>query len=34
MSATRFYVYYLILGPDLVRVDAIWSALRGQGPAL
>jgi hypothetical protein len=34
MPATRYYVYYLILGPDHVRVDAIWSALRGKGPAL
>jgi len=34
MPATRYYIYYRILGPDHVRVDAIWSAVRGKGPAL
>jgi hypothetical protein len=34
MPATRYYVYYRILAPDHVRVDAIWSAVRGKGPAL
>ena len=33
MPATRYYVYYLILAGQ-VRVDAIWSAVRGKGPAL
>lgn len=34
MPVTRYHVYYRVAGPDLVRVVAIWSSIRGRGPAL
>jgi plasmid stabilization system protein ParE len=34
MPETRYHVYYRVAGPDCVRVVAIWSAVRGRGPAL
>lgn len=34
MPETRYHVYYRLSGPDLVRVVAIWSAVRGRGPQL
>jgi len=34
MAETRYHVYYRVVGPDLVRVLAIWSAVRGRGPRL
>jgi plasmid stabilization system protein ParE len=34
MPATRFHVYYRLAEPKLIRVVAIWSAIRGRGPRL
>jgi len=34
MAETRYHVYYRVVGPDLVRVLAIWSAVRGRAPRL
>ncbi len=34
MPETRHHVYYRVTGIDRVRVVAIWSAVRGRGPAL
>lgn len=34
MPETRYHVYYRVAGPDLVRVVAIWSSVRGRGPEL
>jgi plasmid stabilization system protein ParE len=32
MAETPYHVYYRVAGPELVRVLAIWSAVRGRGP--
>lgn len=34
MPRTRYHVYYRVFAPDLARVAAIWSAMRGKAPAL
>ncbi len=34
MPLTRCHVYYRMAAPDLVRVVAIWSSVRGRGPNL
>jgi plasmid stabilization system protein ParE len=34
MQVTRFHVYYRPASPELVRVVAIWSAIRGRGPRM
>lgn len=34
MAEARYHVYYRVVGPDEVRVLAIWSAVRGRGPRL
>jgi plasmid stabilization system protein ParE len=34
MAETRCHVYYRVVGPDEVRILAIWSAVRGRGPRL
>jgi plasmid stabilization system protein ParE len=34
MPVTRHHVYYRIVAPDCVRIVAIWSAVRGRGPAV
>src|SRR5512138_2381092 len=34
LPETRYHVYYRVTGNDLVRVLAIWSAVRGRGPRL
>lgn len=35
LEKTRFHVYYVILErEDLVRIVAIWGAMRGHGPNL
>jgi len=34
MPRTRYHVYYRLAAPELIRVVAIWSAVRGRGPAL
>jgi plasmid stabilization system protein ParE len=34
MPESRYHVYYRVIGPDRVRVLAVWSAVRGRGPAL
>lgn len=34
LPSTQYYVYFQVLAPELVRVHAIWSALRGRGPSL
>lgn len=34
LPETRYHVYYRVVGPDRVRVVAIWSAVRGRGPRL
>jgi plasmid stabilization system protein ParE len=34
LPGTRFHVYYRLAAHDLVRVVAIWSALRGRGPRI
>lgn len=34
MPATRTRVYWRMLAPQHARVVAIWSAVRGRGPAL
>jgi plasmid stabilization system protein ParE len=34
LSVTRYYVYWRLLGPQHVQVVAVWSAVRGRGPAL
>ncbi len=34
MPETRHHVYYRVVGPDRVRVVAVWSAVRGRGPRL
>jgi plasmid stabilization system protein ParE len=34
MPRTRYHVYYRVVGPDRVRVVAVWSAVRGRGPRL
>jgi plasmid stabilization system protein ParE len=34
MPETRYHVYYRLAGPDLVRVVAIWSSIRGRDPRL
>jgi plasmid stabilization system protein ParE len=34
IPGTRYHVYYRIAEPDLVRVVAIWSSVRGRGPRL
>ena len=34
MPQTRHHVYYRVVGPDHVRVLAVWSAVRGRGPRL
>ena len=34
MPVTRHHVYYSLIAPDCVRVHAVWSAVRGRGPAL
>lgn len=34
MAETRYHVYYRVVGPEHVRVLAIWSAVRGRGPRL
>lgn len=34
MPQSRYHVYYRVVGPDRVRVLAIWSAVRGRGPRL
>jgi plasmid stabilization system protein ParE len=34
MPETRYHVYYRMVGPDQVLIAAIWSAVRGRGPAL
>ena len=32
MPTTRFHVYYRIVSTEVIRVVAIWSAIRGRGP--
>jgi hypothetical protein len=34
MPSTRYHVYYRLTAPDGIRIVAIWSAVRGRGPAL
>jgi plasmid stabilization system protein ParE len=34
MPETRYHVYYRVVGPDRVRVLAVWSAVRGRSPKL
>lgn len=34
MPETRYHVYYRVVGPERVRVVAVWSAVRGRGPRL
>lgn len=34
MPETRYHVYYRVVGPDRIRVAAVWSAVRGRGPRL
>lgn len=34
MIETGYHVYYRVVSSDLVRVLAVWSALRGRGPQL
>jgi plasmid stabilization system protein ParE len=34
MPETRYHVYYRVVGPERVRVVAVWSAVRGSGPRL
>ena len=34
MPETRYHVYYRVVGPDRVRIVAIWSAVRSRGPRL
>jgi plasmid stabilization system protein ParE len=34
LPESRFHVYYRVVGPERVRVLAIWSAVRGRDPAL
>jgi plasmid stabilization system protein ParE len=34
LPGTRFHIYYRPAARDLVRVVAIWSALRGRGPRI
>ena len=34
MPSTRYHLYYRLVAPDRIRVVAIWSAVRGRGPAL
>jgi len=33
LRSTRYHVYYVI-GDEVVRILAVWSALRGRQPAL
>jgi plasmid stabilization system protein ParE len=32
MPVSRHHVYYRIMGPDRVRIVAVWSAVRARGP--
>lgn len=32
MPVSRHHVYYRIMGPDHVRIVAVWSAVRARGP--
>ncbi|MGB8932952.1 MAG: type II toxin-antitoxin system RelE/ParE family toxin [Anaeromyxobacteraceae bacterium] len=34
MPETRYHLYYRVASPDMVRVVAIWSSVRGRGPHL
>jgi len=34
MPRTRSHVCYRVVGPDRVRILAVWSAVRGRGPRL
>ncbi len=34
MPETRYHVYYRLVGSGRVRIVAVWSAVRGRGPAL
>ena len=34
MPKTRRHVYYRLDGDDLIRVMAVWGAVRGRGPKL
>ncbi len=34
LPETRYHVYYRVVGPEHVRVLAVWSAVRGRGPRL
>jgi hypothetical protein len=34
MPITRFHVYYRVASSEVVRVVAIWSAIRGRGPRI
>ncbi len=34
MPRTRYHVYYRIVAADVVRIVAVWSAVRGRGPGL
>jgi hypothetical protein len=32
LPETRHHVYYRVVAAELVRVVAVWSAVRGRGP--
>jgi plasmid stabilization system protein ParE len=32
MPGTRYHVYYRVAGAEVIRIVAIWSAVRGRGP--
>lgn len=34
MPETHYHVYYRVVRSDLVRILAVWSAVRGRGPSL
>jgi plasmid stabilization system protein ParE len=34
MPETRYHVYYRVVGPEYVRILAVWSAVRGRSPRL
>lgn len=34
LPRTRYHVYYRLVAEDRLRIVAIWSAVRGRGPAL
>jgi plasmid stabilization system protein ParE len=34
LPETRHHVYYRVVGPGVVRILAVWSAVRGRGPRL